>query len=98
MAEQGRVRVRPALQLVRSAGAPGGAVSVNARDTVRCLRALLEEAERGEIQGISFAVMKSNRDFTYNSCGEAHRNPAWAAAMAATLMHGTMKRIFGEDA
>jgi hypothetical protein len=66
-------------------------------DTVRCLRALLEEAERGEIQGLSFAVMKSNREFTYNFCGEAHRNPAWAAAMAVTLLHGTMKRVFNEE-
>lgn len=65
-------------------------------DTVRCLRALLEEAERGEIHGICFAVMKANRDFSYNACGEAHRNPAWAAAMAATLLHGTMKRVFNE--
>ncbi len=67
-------------------------------DTVRCLRALLEEAERGEIQGVCFAVMKANRDFFYNSCGEAHRNPAWAAAMSVTLLHGTMKRVFNEEA
>lgn len=67
------------------------------RDTVRCLRALLADAEAGKIIGISYAVMAADREFFYNSCGEAHRNPAWAAALSATLMHGTMKRIFGED-
>ncbi len=66
-------------------------------DTVRCLRALLDEAERGEIHGICYAVMKSDREFTYNLCGEAFRNPAWAAGMIATLQHGTMKMIFKED-
>lgn len=66
-------------------------------DTVRCLRALLAEAERGEIHGICYAVMKSDREFTYNLCGEAFRNPAWAAGMIATLQHGTMKMIFKED-
>lgn len=66
-------------------------------DTVRCLRTLLADAEAGNIIGISYAVMARNRDFFYSSCGEAHRTPAWAAALSATLMHGTMKRIFGED-
>lgn len=66
-------------------------------DTVRCLRKLLEDAEAGKIVGISYAAMASNRDFFYSSCGEAHRNPAWATAMAATLFHGTLKRVFGEE-
>lgn len=65
-------------------------------DTVRCLRTLLADAEAGKIVGISYAVIASNREFFYSSCGEAHRNPAWAAAMAATLLHGTMRRVFGE--
>jgi hypothetical protein len=66
-------------------------------DTVRCLRELLEKAEQGKIIGITYTAMASNRDFFYSACGEAHRNPAWATAMAATLLHGTMKRVFGED-
>jgi hypothetical protein len=66
-------------------------------DTVRCLRKLLAEAEAGKIIGISYAAMAANRDFFYSSCGEAHRNPAWATAMAATLFHGTLKRVFGEE-
>jgi len=65
-------------------------------DTVRCLRQLLADAEAGKIVGISYAVMASNRKFFYSSCGEAYRNPAFATAMAATLLHGTMKRVFGE--
>lgn len=66
-------------------------------DTVKCLRKLLADAEAGKIVGVSYAVMAANREFFYSSCGEAHRNPAWATAMAATLLHGTMKRVFGED-
>lgn len=66
-------------------------------DTVKCLRTLLEQAEAGKIVGISYAAMAANREFFYSSCGEAHRNPAWATAMAATLFHGTLKRVFGED-
>ncbi|NBW08296.1 MAG: hypothetical protein EBR82_09735 [Caulobacteraceae bacterium] len=67
-------------------------------DVVRCLESILEDARRGEVHGLAFVVMKTNREFFYNACGEAHRNPAWAAAMAATLMHGTMKRVFNEEA
>lgn len=66
-------------------------------DTVRCLRRLLADAEAGKIIAISYAAMAPNREFFYSSCGEAHRQPAWAAALAATLLHGTMKRIFGDE-
>ena len=66
-------------------------------DVIRCLESMLENAKRGEVHGLAFVVMMENREFFYNACGEAHRNPAWAAAMAATLMHGTMKRVFNEE-
>lgn len=66
-------------------------------DVVRCLRELLKDAEQGKIIGISYAGMKSDRELFYSSCGEAHRNPTQAASLAATLMHGTMKRIFNDD-
>ncbi|MGQ3051065.1 MAG: hypothetical protein ACT6S0_04710 [Roseateles sp.] len=66
-------------------------------ETVECLRELLSQAEAGKIIGISYTVMAANREFFYSSCGEAHRNPAWATAMAATLFHGTLKRVFGEE-
>lgn len=65
-------------------------------DTVRCLRELLDDAERGKIVGISYAVMATNREFFYSSCGEAHRNPAFASALASTLWYGTMKKVFNE--
>jgi len=66
-------------------------------DTVRCLRALLADAEAGKIVGITYAAMASNRQFFFSSCGEAHRNPAWATAMSATLHHGNVRRVFGEE-
>lgn len=66
-------------------------------DTVKCLRALLAQAEAGKIVGVAYTAMAANREFFYSSCGEAHRNPAWATAMAATLLHGTLKKVFGEE-
>ena len=67
------------------------------QDLIRCLRTLLADAEAGKLIGMSYAVMATNREFFYSSAGEAHRSPAWAAALSATLMHGTMKRMFGDD-
>lgn len=66
-------------------------------DTVRCLQVLLQRAEKGEIMGISFAAMDASREVFYSSCGEAHRNPVFASAMASALWYGTMKRVFKED-
>ena len=66
-------------------------------DTVKCLQTLLEQAQAGKIVGLAYTAMAANREFFYSACGEAHRNPAWATAMAATLFHGTLKRVFGED-
>jgi len=67
------------------------------QDTVNCLRELLKRAERGEIIGMTFCALQPDREFFYSSCGEAHRSPACDAAMASTLMYGTMRRIFGEE-
>lgn len=66
-------------------------------DTVRCLRTLLADAEAGKIVGVTYAAMSSSREFFFSSCGEAHRNPAWATAMSATLHHGNVRRVFGEE-
>ena len=66
-------------------------------DTVRCLRALLADAEAGKIVGVTYAAMSRNRKFFFSNCGEAFRNPAWATAMSATLHHGNVRRVFGED-
>jgi hypothetical protein len=71
--------------------------STDAQDTVRCLRALLAEAEAGRITGLSYAAITSNRELFYSSFGEAHRDVGKAAALASMLMHGTMRRMFGED-
>ncbi len=62
---------------------------------IECLRDLLEEAEAGRVIGLSYAVMRADRKFFFRSCGEAHRNPAFATAMAATLLHGELERTFG---
>jgi hypothetical protein len=64
---------------------------------VKCLRVLLERAERGEILGISYAAMQSDRRFFYSSCGEAHRNPTFAAGMTQAMLHGIMKQVHKEE-
>lgn len=65
-------------------------------DTVKCLRVLLERAEKGEIIGISFAAMQADREFFLSNCGEAHRNPAFASALAGSLWYQNMKQVFGD--
>lgn len=66
--------------------------------TVECLEVLLERAKRGEIIGIVYAAMQSNRRFFLNSCGEARRNPTFAAGMTSAMHHELMKQIHREDA
>lgn len=66
------------------------------RDTVACLRHLLARAERGEIIGVSFAAMQADREFFLSNCGEAHRNPAFASALAGSLWYQNMKQVFGD--
>jgi hypothetical protein len=66
-------------------------------DTVECLEAMLERARRGEIIGIAYAAMQSNRKFFYNSCGEAHRNPTFAAGMTQAMLHGLMRKVHNEE-
>lgn len=65
-------------------------------DTVKCLRVLLDRAEKGEIIGISFAAMQADREFFLSNCGEAHRNPAFASALAGSLWYQNMKQVFGD--
>lgn len=65
--------------------------------TVECLEVLLERARRGEIIGIVYAAMQSNRRFFFNSCGEARRNPTFAAGMTSAMQHGLMKQIHNEE-
>lgn len=97
------------LRLVHSSsgGTPGAAKRLQTReerqhqqdsvDTVRFLRALLARAEQGQVRGLVYAAVLSNEEFVYSAAGEAHRQPATAAALTSTLMHGTMKRIFREE-
>ncbi len=48
-------------------------------DTIEALKALLRDAERGEIIGLAFAVMYKGKDLhLMNTAGEAHRSPTSA--------------------
>ncbi|HEY9012043.1 MAG TPA: hypothetical protein VIN06_13590 [Devosia sp.] len=95
---QAKRRPRAAkLQLVRLNGAPVSAKPRLSQDTVRCLRALLKDAEAGKVVGISVGCLMSDGQPTYSFGGEAQRHPDVAAALSSTVMHGAMRRIFGED-
>lgn len=55
------------------------------RDTVECLRVLLQAAENGEVIGVAYAAMHKKRRYTVHTCGEAHRNPTFCRGMLAAL-------------
>lgn len=54
-------------------------------DTVECLELLLDQARRGQVIGIAYAVMLKKRAYITNTAGEAHRNPTFSRGMIATL-------------
>lgn len=54
-------------------------------DTIECLKALLQRAERGEIVGVAYCAMLRKKTFTVNATGEAHRSPTFARGMVAAL-------------
>jgi hypothetical protein len=59
--------------------------SVTSSDTVACLRALLSEAERGEIVGVAYCAMFRRREYSVHICGEAARSPTFTRGMVAAL-------------
>jgi hypothetical protein len=66
------------------------------RDTVACLRSLLEAAEKGEVIGVSYVAMHKRRHFTAHSCGETHRNPVFASGMVGALWYDLQRQARGE--
>lgn len=72
------------------------AINGVSRDTVECLRMLLEQAEKGEIIGVSYAAMHRKRHFTTHSCGETHRNPVFASGMVGALWFDLQRQARGE--
>lgn len=64
-------------------------------DTVTCLEQLLDNARRGEVIGIAFAVMLKKRGYVVNAAGEAFRNPTFARGMVATLQDQLGGRVRG---
>lgn len=62
-------------------------------DTVKALKELLEDAERGEVIGLAFAVMYKGRDYIVDTAGEAHRSPTFARGMVQALDDHLMGRV-----
>lgn len=66
------------------------------RDTVACLRTLLEAAEKGEVIGVCYAAMHKKRQYTVHACGEAHRNPTFSSGMVGALWFDLQRQARGE--
>lgn len=54
-------------------------------DTIEALKVLLEDAKKGEVIGLAFAVMYKGRDYIVNTAGEAHRSPTFTRGMVQAL-------------
>ncbi|MCD6674881.1 MAG: hypothetical protein LT106_18765 [Burkholderiaceae bacterium] len=65
-------------------------------ETVEALGQLLDQARRGEIIGIAYAVMCKGRDYFVDAAGEAHRSPTFARGMVSELNDALGRRARGE--
>lgn len=54
-------------------------------DTIKCLEILLDNAKQGQVLGIAYAAMLSNREFIVDATGECNRNPIFARGIIASL-------------
>jgi hypothetical protein len=64
-------------------------------DTVKCLRALLDRAERGEVIGVAYAAMYRRREYTVHTCGEMHKNPTFCRGAVAALSDQLSRQQWG---
>jgi hypothetical protein len=74
----------------------GLAADTISHDTVEALKALLAEAEQGEMIGFAFAAMYKGRDFIVNTAGEAHRSPTFARGMVQALDDHLMQKVHNQ--
>jgi hypothetical protein len=63
--------------------------------TIEALKALLRDAERGEIISLAFAVMYKGRDYIVNTAGEAYRSPTFTRVMVQALDDHLMQKVHG---
>lgn len=78
--------MKPVFKLVRLNGI--------SKDTVRCLRVLLEKAERGEVIGVAYAAMYRQREYSVHTCGEMHRNPTFCMGAVSALGYQLAQQVF----
>lgn len=70
---------------------------VVSHDTVDALRRLLDDAERGEVIGLAYAVMYKRRTYMVDAAGEAYRNPTFALGMTHVLSSVLERRALGME-
>lgn len=54
-------------------------------DVIECLRALLAQAEQGQLIGLAFAAMLKRRGYICSTAGEAHRSVTYTRGMILAL-------------
>lgn len=64
-------------------------------DTIECLETLLDQAKRGQVIGLAFAVMLKRRTYIVNTAGEAKRNPTFTRGMLLSLSDRLGQRVQG---
>lgn len=64
-------------------------------DTVACLQALLEHAQKGDLIGIAYAAMFKRRGYAVDAAGEAHRSPTYSRGMLRALDDKLGRRVSG---
>jgi hypothetical protein len=71
-------------------------IDVASRDTVRCLRELLLQAEAGQVVGVAWAAIHRRREYSIHACGEAFRNPTYSSGIVGSLWFDLQRRAHGE--
>jgi hypothetical protein len=66
------------------------------KDTVRCLRQLLVQAEAGHVVGLAYAAIHKQKHYSIHSCGEAYRNPTFSSGIVGSLWFDLQRRAHGE--
>lgn len=66
-------------------------------DTVEVCRALLLQAEKGELTGLAWAGMYVDRTFDADTSGAAYDNRRWACAMLESLIFELRVEIYKDN-
>ena len=79
--------MRPAFKLVQPRH--------SSDDTVDCLKAMLKDAEAGEMLGVVASGMYKNRSYEFFACGEARRSPTFTIGVLIVFVFDLVLSLRG---